>query len=414
MAIDKTIRGTNANNTLRGKNTNDKILGFGGDDRLYGLDGGDDLLGGSGDDLLEGGSGGDRLDGGSGKNQLAGGNGDDLYIFHVDDKIGGESKNGGIDTVQSASSLSFAAATFANFENIILTGGKALTAGGNNRANSLTGNRGANQLFGFGGNDVLIGLAGNDQISGGTGRDTMLGGVGNDTYVVDNSGDRVIEAMGEGKDTIQATLSYSLTIVPNVENLTLFGTAFSGEGNALDNEIIGSVNTNNTLKGGGGDDRLFGQGGADTLSGEDGDDALKGGGGNDNLDGGAGDDELTGGGGNDILVGGGGNDRFIYDDPSDPGQDRIVDFAVAADTIVLDKQTFTALKSSSGVSFSDSSDFARVNNDADVSSSRAFIVYSLQTGNLFYNLSSIRGGAGTFAQLSGIPNLSANNFVIQD
>ena len=51
----------------------------------------------------------------------------------------------------------------------------------------------------------------------------MVGGAGNDTYVVDNAGDVVTEAAGEGTDTVQSSIDY--TLGANVENLTLTGAA---------------------------------------------------------------------------------------------------------------------------------------------------------------------------------------------
>ena len=35
----------------------------------------------------------------------------------------------------------------------------------------------------------------------------MSGGLGNDTYVVDDAGDTVTEALNEGTDTVQSSLS---------------------------------------------------------------------------------------------------------------------------------------------------------------------------------------------------------------
>ena len=88
---------------------------------------------------------------------------------------------------------------------------------------------------------MLTGLGGNDILNGGAGGDWMLGGTGNDTYVVDNVGDVVTELDGEGTDTIQSSMSFSLAGLAFVENLTLTGTAaLSGTGNALDNIIIGN------------------------------------------------------------------------------------------------------------------------------------------------------------------------------
>jgi Ca2+-binding RTX toxin-like protein len=80
-----------------------------------------------------------------------------------------------------------------------------------------------------GGKDTINALGGNDFINGGAGADTMFGGTGNDIYVVDNSGDVVNEAGGNGLDTVQSSITFSLSdavhAIGAIENLTLTGTA---------------------------------------------------------------------------------------------------------------------------------------------------------------------------------------------
>ena len=104
-------------------------------------------------------------------------------------------------------------------------------------------------------NDTIHGLQGDDTIDGGLGIDTMNGGLGNDTYVLDNINDVVNENVGEGTDTVQS--SVSITLSSNVENLTLTGTSnINATGNELNNVIIGNSGINE-LSGGLGNDIFY-------------------------------------------------------------------------------------------------------------------------------------------------------------
>src|SRR5262249_47200887 len=148
-----------------------------------------------------------------------------------------------VDTIESKVSVDLGAAAFAGFDNATLLGTAALSATGNGTANHLVGNAAANILDGKAGADTMEGLAGND------------------TYMVDNSGDVVIETAKGGIDTVRSSVSFTLSD-PNLENLTLLDGAVSGTGNALANIITGNAG-DDTLDGGGGNDRLIGGPGND-------------------------------------------------------------------------------------------------------------------------------------------------------
>tara|TARA_R110000868_G_scaffold150689_1_gene374141 strand:- start:31332 stop:37586 length:6255 start_codon:yes stop_codon:yes gene_type:complete len=201
------------------------------------------LSGGAGADQLTGGSAADVLDGGTGDDSMTGGAGDDLYFVDSSGDTVFEGSAGGTDTV-STTLASFTLAS--NFDNLIYTGTKAFTGTGNATDNVLTGSSGADRLDGLGGLDV------------------MRGGLGSDTYIVESSGDVVVELADQGIDRVLSQTSYTLS--DNVENLQLTTSkAINGTGNALANVIQGNAGIN----------LLDGRGGMDTLTGGAGNDIFE-------------------------------------------------------------------------------------------------------------------------------------------
>jgi Ca2+-binding RTX toxin-like protein len=244
--------------------------------------------------------------------------------------------------------------------------------------------------------DVLEGTTEDDTIDGLGGADTMMGLPGNDTYTVDEAGDEVLEAVGDGTDTIVSTVNYTLPI--HVENLTLAGEATRATGNELDNRLRGNSVRNiidglagaDTMTGFGGDDTYVvdeagdvvveaanrgldgirspvsytlpanvenlvltgtgnangtGNGLANSLRGNTGTNRLSGMAGDDQLSGGGGNDRLVGGPGNDKLIGGPGQDTFDFDTAPDAATnlDRIVNFSPADDVMRLIGAAFPSL-----------------------------------------------------------------------
>ncbi len=214
------------------------------------------IVGNAGANNLEGRAGADTIAGGGGNDILEGGDGNDVYIVQDAGDLIVEKANlgaGGYDRVFA--SVSYTLST--QVEELTLTGAANLTATGNTGANTLNGNAGHNLL------------------NGGDGADRMIGGLGDDTYYVDHSQDAVIEAAGEGIDTIVSFMSISVAspLAANVENLLLaeVPAAKDGAGNQLSNLIVGN-STANKLYGYGGDDALRGGAGNDTLDGGEGND----------------------------------------------------------------------------------------------------------------------------------------------
>ncbi|WP_196053665.1 calcium-binding protein [Paracoccus lichenicola] len=295
-------------NRLTGNEAANQLVGGLGMDSLFGNGGNDTLSGGTDGDLLDGGIGNDWLDGGAGADTLRGGTGDDVYVLDSTADVISEYWNQGTDTVRA----SMGATLGVQVENLVLLGTANLWGTGNTLHNVLTGNAGANSLDGGAGNDTLAGGEGGDWLNGGAGIDLLRGGAGNDTYVLDNPGDLVAEAAGQGTDTVRSSVTVQLSA--NVENLILTGNAaINGTGNALNNSLTGNAAANQLVAGGG----------------------------NDILNGAAGQDMLTGGTGTDVLSGGldAARDVFVFNALSDStggaGRDRILDLRSGVDDIDL-------------------------------------------------------------------------------
>lgn len=230
------------------------------------------ITGGLGNATLISGGGNDVLRGGAGIDVMIGRQGNDTYYINNTGDIVSESAGQGTDTVYAS-------------VNYTLPSGSAIEyLRANAGANGLTlaGNELANTIVGGSGNDTLIGGAGNDVLKAGSGVDAMLGGQGNDTYYVDNPGDVVTEAAGQGTDTVYASVSYTLPSGSEIEYLraNAGANALTLTGNELANTIVG-------------------------------------GSGNDTLIGGDGNDVLKAGSGTDVMVGGQGNDTYYVDNPGD-------------------------------------------------------------------------------------------------
>ena len=211
--------------------------------------------GNSANNILTGNSANNTLNGGAGIDILIGGLGNDIYQVDTTTDIITELATEGTDNIQS--SVTFSLATLTNIENLTLTGTAAINGTGNTANNTLIGNTA---------NNTLTGDAGNDILNGGTGIDTLIGGLGNDIYQVDSTTDVITELATEGTDTVQSSVTFSLSALTNIENLTLTGTAaINGTGNTANNTLIGNT-ANNTLTGDAGKDTLTGGLGSDRFS----------------------------------------------------------------------------------------------------------------------------------------------------
>lgn len=240
--------GSWGNNTLTGNGMNNILVGDSGNDTLRGQDGNDILAGGF-FDFIDEWAWGNSLE----QDNLFGGSGDDTY--HVTSSntkvseatvIGGNIDEGGDDTVISY----LEKYVLPNYvENLTIASSYYFYsfAYGNILDNTLTGNDDYNTL------------------DGGKGADLMIGGEGDDIYYVDDAGDTIVEVDEFDYDYVYSSVN-GYTLPENVECLYLTGSAVTGNGNDLSNDLYGNL-LNNTLYGGVGYDYLDGGLGNDTMFG---------------------------------------------------------------------------------------------------------------------------------------------------
>lgn len=395
---DDIITGGGLHDVVLGREGNDTLRGGAGDDDLYGQWGDDILEGGAGLDSLYGADGNDRIFGGADADQMHGEGGDDV----------------------------------------------------------LHGGDGNDVLYGEEGRDTLYGDAGDDWMQGGVGTAELHGGTGDDAYLLIRFGQVVVEAEGEGIDTVYSSQSYRLP--DNVENLGVAG-GLRGVGNALDNII--STDEGASLFGAAGDDTLHGGFRDDWLDGGLGDDTMDGGTGNDTyVVGSAGDAvvELAGGGtdtvrsaidyrlgdavetlvliggravdaagndlanaltgndaanvlagglGKDVLTGGGGADGFVFDTAFGGSNiDRLTDFTPGEDHFLLDLAIFSALPA--GALSPEAFALGTAAGEADDR-----ILYDIDSGTLRYDRDGTGPGAArAFAIVVPGTALAASDFLI--
>jgi Ca2+-binding RTX toxin-like protein len=481
---------------------NDTLYGHDGDDLISGDTGDDKLYGGAGNDRLFGGTGNDLLDGGVGNDYMAGGAGDDIYVVDIAGDQTIELAGEGTDTVRSFINWTLAD----NVERLELQGSGNLNGTGNALNNTLVGNSGNNLLNGGAGDDTMVGGAGNDifvvasagdqtfelagegtdtvrsfinwtladnverlelqgagnlngtgnalnntlvgnsgnnLLNGGAGNDYMVGGAGNDIFVVASAGDKTIEAVDGGTDTVRSFIDW--TLADNVERLELQGAGnLNGTGNALNNTLVGNSG-NNLLNGEAGDDYMVGgagndiyvvaaagdktieaaNGGTDTVRSYinwtlganverlelQGSNNLNGAGNtlNNTLVGNAGNNVLNGGAGNDTLIGGAGADRFAFTTALSWANniDTISDFGVAEDKILLDNAIFAGLADGALAAGA-----FHIGPWAQAADDR--IIYNSSSGALLFDADGAGGSIASiqFATLSAGLALTADHFLV--
>jgi Ca2+-binding RTX toxin-like protein len=352
------VFGSLHNDTLIGDDASNELYGLSGTDVLKGGGGADGLAGDTGDDILKGGGGADYLEGGEGFDTASYNDSPEGVFVSLTHNVGAYGDAWG-DTFASIENLSGSI----HDDNLW---GDALdnVLDGMDGNDALFGYAGQDRLNGGYGVDTLYGMEGNDILDGGAGADNMIGNAGSDTYYVDDAGDAITEAGGQGIDTVYTSVSYNLTEGADVELL-----ATTNDGGTAAINLTGNANGNVVI-------------------------------------GNAGDNVIAGGNGDDELTGLGGQDSFLFDTALSEAFniDSITDFNVADDTIRLDDDIFT-----SGLLAGNSVAGSQFVIGAAALDAGDRIIYNSSTGAVYYD-SDGTGGAAQIQFATLATGLALTNF----
>lgn len=383
-----------------------------------------DLTGNIGTQVIIGNYGNNVLTGGGGSDTLYGLLGDDTYYIFGNASNGGEriveNAGEGADTIYTF--YSYTLEEGSSIEWLRASNPSAVNLTGNTLAQTIVGAAAANVLDGRGGDDTLIGMAGDD------------------IYRVYGAGEKVVEEVRGGNDSVYTSANFYLETGMSIELISAADQGLASSmyllGNAFDQRIIGDYG-NNTLNGGGsvrgdtliglyGDDvyRIFGQNDLVQEGAGQGNDTIYTSGnyrlgagvevetlstyshvstlamnltGNELANvviGNYGTNILDGGGGRDTLIGLEGSDVFRFTAALTAGVTTIQDYGTGGDVILLDTKVFTGL--GEGVLTPSALAYGAAAVDADDR-----IIYNAATGALSYDADGNGGGlAVQFAQLS--------------
>lgn len=296
---------------------------------------------------------------------------------------------------------------------------------------------------------IITGNAGANTINGGSGGpDTLVGLRGDDVFLVRSLGDMVVEANGEGFDTIYTTVSYNL----GANEVEVLSTVRNDATDAID--LIGNYATQTIVGNYGANVLNGGSGGVDTLIGLFGDDiyaigdsrtviveqagqgydtvvasadytlaagvsievlaaqnragstalALRGNEFAQLIAGNNGANVIDGGSGADTLIGGGGADSFRFTTTLGASNiDAIVDFEAGVDRIALSRGVFASLGANVTA--------ANFVVGSAATTADQYLIYDSATGRLLYDADgSGTGAAVVFALVTPGLAITAGSF----